>query len=451
MPEVKENTSKEIVVNKNYTMRYSSVLAKNGISFYNQFGKDGHYISDILYYIAYIYQTDFRRYYQSSNPSLFHSDPDGFISFEFNVNEFCELLGYKKPNLQKPSLYPSYLVDHFGKKFTDKISHIEYLGDAKSPHKEENMNSLLSIILQYNPDAKIDLEKIAMVALKEKALTLEVEAWRKKYPESVHWKTVLDNAIYRLGTEKIKFRFDGANEAFSASTAGGVEFITQVTKLQNKQKKNQVYYTFLVNKKFESQLIKMYSLIHLQNLINARKPNLKYLYEYVVAQSRVARLNENQEYKVDMNLLCELAMIDINDHRDAKQKLKQKFNKLKSKMGLPVDLKFEKGKNDNWNYRPVIVYPKQEYSDEEKKKRTNLYYSSFRTYCVHELFRFFKDRYDSIHFEKFEQWCHNLKIDPEKKLQIYNECHNIFFSEAKGGSKEARKIAIQQFFLGIKI
>lgn len=97
---------------------------------------------------------------------------------------------------------------------TDKLSFIESLGKSKSKHLEENRAELYAIIKGHNPKFNKDLSNLSTSVLKDKALQLEIESFRKVYPEDIHWKTVLDNVIYTLGTEKIKFRFDGDSESF---------------------------------------------------------------------------------------------------------------------------------------------------------------------------------------------------------------------------------------------
>jgi len=405
--------------------RYDGIMSKNAIAFRHQFGDDGYLINDILYFIAFKYQSNPFGYRQLS----FFEKPDvegKFSIFKFSVKEFCDVIGYKKNNFREIHSRPQYLIDSYGKKFLNEIDQIDTLSDKE----------LLQIVGNTKSNAQLSIYN-----LRKKAKWRIIDKFKETYPGNVHWDTVIANAIYRASTEKFKFRFEiDDNRDIYAEAVGGLELMRAAVKNDYKDNKQETFFTFYINREFEQNLNKYFVTTNIEHVKKLKKPKLIYLYDYVLYLRKVAKGSKKDHIASEIKLLSEMAEINFANIRSIKHKLTEKFKSMTALSGLNASLEWVvAGPKSKYAYKPVIVF--HDLSDTK-----GILTKAFEDKLQHELIEYYRDRYRDKNWTNFSEhqsyirWFKSQDYDLKQKYSIFEKIHQ----EVIGSKPDI--VIIQEYF-----
>lgn len=367
-------------------MRMDSVLAKNAISFKRSFPYHGEMILDIVYFIAKKYQDlsfinldysnnlknqlnpsqqEYSDYF--TNSGLGNADPD--IKFLFDPVEFANVMGYNRTYLWKRCLYPGYLLKHFGKKIQVPISTIESLTNINDlPYVLKIVRSISG----FTADLK-QLPKDNISAIKNNLSLLVLDHFSALYPYSLHFDSIIDDAIWRAANEKLTLAFHGEIKNYNYASTEGIDILSKAIKFQDSNRKNKVFYAFYINKSFLKNLSECFCITSTILISELRKNNCRYIAEYLLA-NRFAAMQNGNRFLVEFALAKELCNIDTplpafgdkgsavsNARARIKLKITRKINKTLSIFNLiniKAQLKWEKTNTQKMYYTPVVVFEK---------------------------------------------------------------------------------------------
>ena len=400
-------TSTDIQINANDNFRYDGIMSKNAIAFRHQFGDDGYIINDILYFIAFKYQTNPFGYRQLSFFEQTEED-EKFSIFKFSITEFCNTIGYKKNNFREIHSQPQYLIDHFGKKFLNEIELVDKKSEAE--------------LIESVGNADSD-EKLNIYNLRKKAKWRVIEKFKKNYNGNVHWDTVIANAIYRASTEKFKFRFEIDDKDVYSEAVGGLELMRAAIKHDYKESKKETFFTFYINRDFEQNLNKYFVTTNIDHIKKLKKPKLIYLYDYVLYLRKVAKGIKKDHITSEIKLLSEMAEINAANIRSIKHKLIEKFKNMTTLTGLDASLEWVVGSpKSKFAYKPVIVF--HDLSDVK-----GIITKAFEDRLQHELIEFYRDKYRDKNWNNYSEqnsflrWMKNSDYDIKQKYSIFEKIH----------------------------
>lgn len=309
-PHVADNQEIESTTIDNYNsliknvVRFDRNIAKNGIQF-TRFEEDADLMFDLVVYFANSYQ-------------------DNFFGFgKLDVDDFCAKMNYKKSNLFKSHHAPAQFKDLGIKKAFEKIT------------------------------KKLSAENIAN--------------GKNSINKDDFFYTVLDNALYRLSTDSIPFKFKVKSNDVNNNLTTAIKIIKTLnkqykdsTKAKSELKKIVYYYT--LDDDFINNLTRWFLNINLYSVAKLRKSNSVYLYSFLKnLQLDLIALNKTSTDTIDFDLLLELAQIFImNNPRRSKQQLIIKIENIFNVTDLKGKIDFIKrtnaGKEVGYAYQPVITF-----------------------------------------------------------------------------------------------
>jgi len=403
--------------------RYDGIMSKNAIAFRHQFGDDGYLINDILYFIAYKYQSDPFDYRQLS---FFEKVDEKFSIFKFSIKEFCDVIGYKKNNFREIHPRPQYLIDKFGKKFMAELDLIDSMKEKE----------LLEIVGNNPTNARLNIYN-----LRKKSKWRTIDKYKKLYEGNVHWDTVIANAIYRASTEKFKFRFeiDDSTEIYSEAV-GGLELMRAAVKSDYKDNKQETFFTFYINREFEQNLNRYFVTTNIDHVKKLKKPKLLYLYDYVLYLRKVAKGLKKDHIDCEIKLLSEIAEINFANIRSIKHKLSEKFKNMNALSGLNVSLEWAVASpKSKYAYKPIIVF--HDLSDTK-----GILTKAFADKLQHELIEYYRDKYRDKNWTNFTEhssflrWFKNPEYDLKNKYSLFEKIHQ----EVLGSKPDI--VIVQEYF-----
>ena len=340
-------------------IRFDKNLAYRGIDFSNSFGEDGHLIFDVMVYIAYTYQFNLFKY------------------GELDPAQFAKVMGYDRRNLLKHHSSPAQMRD--------------------SKHLQKHY-------LQLKQDGSYS------------------KSLNKNNDETLLMYSVLDNAIYRAGKEKLHFT-SNVRDFSGKSGYSEINFLSlldQVTKhYKMVGKKMKIFYSFKVSPVFEIHLSRFFMMADKNVIVKLRKGNAVWLYVYL--KNLRDHLASKNEYVATPNfeMLCQYSLIESKEPRERKRHLKHKLDVVFSKSDIGGHYEFVKGASGRFNYNIEIHFDKVALTLAKSNDYAVLF-KAFEDRFLHELKGYYLTNIKPKHKDlKFKIWHFDNKQDLNFKLDLF--------------------------------
>ena len=368
-------------------IRMDSILAKNAISFKRSFPFNGDLILDISYFIAHKYQQTgsesclvlperFVHQLNVNQPEIaefFDAQGKGNanpnIKFLFDPVEFAETMGYSRNHLRKRTVFPGYLIKHFGKQIMVPLNTIEALTSMKDMSYVINT---LDKISGFDTGVAKSYKSFKSLSQLKTALSLQVvDHFYKIYPGQAHFDSIMDDAIWRAANEKLSLSYTGSLKNYAYAVTQGVDLLNKAIRFEDHTNYKKVYYAFYINKNFLENLAACFCISSPRIIPSLRKERTRIIAEYILA-SRYAAYKNNNRFELNFSLCKELCEVDLKlpdpyekgtraslIRRQVKLRITNKINKALvtlSKIGVDAELVWEKGQGHRWEYNPVLVF-----------------------------------------------------------------------------------------------
>lgn len=436
--------------------RFDSFLAKQSISLVHTFQDSSELILDILYYISKLYQYDFNNYLNPDEQlNLFYKDELDMAhpNVKIKTADFAKQMKYDRSNLQHLHPFPEELRQYYGATYEKEYYRLEnfsfndLLNNIPQHLEKNSYNKYLKLYDKNKNKSGLPeySKKLHQFLLHKGKLKLSKE-YSDKYKKDTHlnsiFNTYLDNAIYKMATKPIVFRFDlkHKRKQMIHSSVEGYKLAKKAIKSGNPEQRKAIAYSIFFNRDIEETFNTFFINHILDNEVNQKLRNnhLRYFFNYIKSLETTLKHKGIYQGNIHINTLSELFKLDDLNYSEKqqyskrRQRIKDKIHKTNQITGSNYSILFPK----NDRYQGHISFDTNNHISDHQQ----CVQKAFDDKLIHSLREQYIYKYE-VYKNIFE--FHNWLKDPSKDYQMKCETFKKVAKETK--KKEPNHVDINYF------